>query len=74
MTDAIIILEDHDHIVWVLEIQFHMGSLQRRVYQDFDEADKGYQFARDRADTDWQKLHRVNIATEWNKVMESQRD
>jgi hypothetical protein len=69
MTDVVIVLEDHDHIVWVLEIQYTKGSLWRQVYQDFDEADKGYQFARDRADTDWQKLYRVNIGTEWNKVM-----
>ncbi len=69
MTDAVIVLEDRDHIVWVLEIQYTKGSLYRRVYQDFNDADKAYQFARDRADTDWQKLHRVNITTEWNKVM-----
>ena len=69
MTDAVIVLEDQAHIVWVLEIQFHMGTRQRRVYQDFDEADEAYKYARDKADTDWQKLHRVNIATEWNMVM-----
>jgi hypothetical protein len=68
MTDAVIILEDHDHIVWVLEIQYTKGSLYRRVYQDIVEAGKAYQFARDRADTDWQELHKVNITTEWNRV------
>ena len=72
MTDAVIVLEDYSHDVWVLEIQYHKGSLYRQVYQDLDEADKGYRFARDRADTDWQRLYKVTITVEWEKVEKSE--
>lgn len=48
------------------------GTLRRYVFDDSSLATERFEFARDRASTDWQKLYKVTITVEWEKVEKSE--
>lgn len=54
--------------VWVLDIQYDKGALIRKEFDLYSEAVSRYRFARDRANTEWQKLFEVTVRTEWERV------
>lgn len=53
--------------LWVLEVKYTGGGLQRLIIQDEAEALKRYRFVRDRASTDWQRLYGVTLNPLWTR-------
>lgn len=67
---------DKDTQLYVVDILYEAnsagdGSLLRSVFDVRADAVRHYEFARDRASTQWQRMYRVGITTIWIEDLES---
>ena len=56
--------------LYVVEVMYEynrdgVGVLQRHTFDVRADAQRAYEFARDRANTEWQRLYAVDVVTSW---------
>ena len=67
-------LAQEEQHTWVVEIQYTEGALLRGSFDVRADAVRAYEWARDRASTDWQRLYGISITTIWVEALESRID